>query len=165
LATRRRICLLERLGDEVARAAPQALLLGRGRQVGRDHQHGQEVVLVELGAHALDQLEAADARHVQIAAHQVEGDAVTCRGAEPLERLVRLVRGRDVAIPRGAQDAREEQRVGRLVVHDQDPGPSHIVFHGQWRPSGSPRALAQANTATIVPGRKRRGGGPHTRWL
>jgi hypothetical protein len=154
---------LERLGDEVLGAPRERLLLRLRRDVGGEHQDGEEVVGRGLGAQRRDHLQSGDARHVQVGADQVEGRRAGEGLAVALERLLRLGAGSDVSVAGGAQDAPQQHRVDPLVVDDEDPGRGEIVLHGSLRRAASFRPPETCDRASIAEPPTMAGGGLHSR--
>ena len=103
--------LVERLGDEVERAALERLDGGVDRAVGRDDDHGQIGVFVEG---ALEERHPVDLRHLEVGDDEV--DVVL---PHQVEALLAVFRGQDVvSVPR--ELGRQDPPQIRLVVDDED---------------------------------------------
>ena len=109
--------LIERLGQEVLRAALECPALRLHRDVGRQHEDRE----IGLRWHQrLDLLE--DLEPVHVGHREVEQDEVGTGLRVEWQRLARVGRGSQVGIALTLEHPLEEPHVGGLVVDDQDSG-------------------------------------------
>ena len=117
--------LIERLRQEVLRAALEHPPLRLDRHVGRQHQNRH----IGLALHQrLDPRE--DLEPVQVGHREVEQDEVGPKLGVERQRLARVRRGPHVGVALALEQPLEEQHVGGLVVDDQDPcGLEGLLIH------------------------------------
>ncbi len=112
----RELARVGRLGEEVGRAELERLELGLGVGRGGEDDH-RDVAHRLVGAHALDDLEPAHLRHVE-----VEQDDVRVALADQPEHLQRLAASDELAVTGLLEEGLQHLEVERLVVHHHHDG-------------------------------------------